>query len=170
LNTVQLLQQDLGIARFVLQGTMADVTPEIANWKPAGQAHPIGSAYLHILQGQDMAVHQMFQGGKPTIWQRDGWDKKTGATWGHPHTLEWARSVKVAPAQLQPYAKAVDAAVDAYIAGLTEQELSRKISFSEMGEQTICWLVQTLIVGHINNHTGEIAALKGVQGKKGYPF
>lgn len=158
------------MARFVLQGTMADVTPEMANWKPAGQAHPISAIYLHVLQGEDMAVHQMFQGGKPTIWQWDEWEKKLGVARGVPHTLEWAQSVRVTPAQLQPYAKAVDAAVDAYIAGLTEQELNRKVPFYEMGEQTICWLIQFIIVGHINNHTGEIAALKGVQGKKGYPF
>jgi hypothetical protein len=31
-------------------------------------------------------------------------------------------------------------------------------------------LLESFIIGHINNHSGEISALKGCQGIKGYPW
>ncbi len=32
------------------------------------------------------------------------------------------------------------------------------------------WVLNSLVVGHLNNMAGEISVLKGLQGSKGYPF
>jgi hypothetical protein len=39
-----------------------------------------------------------------------------------------------------------------------------------MGEQTLAWVLNRLILGHIDNMCGEVSVLKGVQGGKGYPM
>jgi hypothetical protein len=37
-------------------------------------------------------------------------------------------------------------------------------------EQPLYHILSTVLIGHMNNHCGEIAAIKGAQGLKGYPF
>jgi hypothetical protein len=44
------------------------------------------------------------------------------------------------------------------------------MSASGLGVRTVDWCLSALITSHINNMAGEISALKGVQGAKGYPF
>jgi len=39
-----------------------------------------------------------------------------------------------------------------------------------MGKQTVGFVLDNVLLGHAYCHCGEISALKGIQGKKGYPF
>jgi hypothetical protein len=39
-----------------------------------------------------------------------------------------------------------------------------------MGTKSVGFVVNNAVIGHAFSHRGEISALKGVQGKKGYPF
>jgi len=68
------------------------------------------------------------------------------------------------------YGKAVYTATDAYIAGLSDADLERKVDTRLIGEQTVAFVLGTFVAWHVANHCGEIAALKGVQGLKGLPF
>ena len=68
------------------------------------------------------------------------------------------------------YAKAVYAATDAYVAGLPDAALARKIDTGFIGEQTVAFILSNIVAWHVAEHGGEIAALKGVQGLKGLPF
>jgi hypothetical protein len=83
---------------------------------------------------------------------------------------EWARGVKLNLAPFREYAKAVYAATDAYIAGLSDADLERKVQTGFVGEQTVAFVMSSILAWHAAQHTGEIAALKGVQGLKGLPF
>ena len=38
------------------------------------------------------------------------------------------------------------------------------------GTQTLNWAIFALVIAHMASHTGEIGAIKGVQGLKGLPF
>jgi hypothetical protein len=38
------------------------------------------------------------------------------------------------------------------------------------GKQTVAYLLYAYIIAHTNNLAGELSALKGVRGAKGYPF
>ena len=37
------------------------------------------------------------------------------------------------------------------------------------GNESVGFVVNNAVIGHAFSHCGEISALKGVQGKKGYP-
>jgi hypothetical protein len=39
-----------------------------------------------------------------------------------------------------------------------------------MGQQTVGYLLNRFLLGHIDNMCGEISCLKGIQGGKGYPI
>ena len=169
MDTVELIKENINEARFELSGTMADVTPTMCNWAPPGKAHSIGALYAHIIQGEDMIISGMLQGKAP-LWQRDGWDKKLNIP-NNSHQQEQWRTMKIDLATIKPYAEAVTKATEAYLASLKPADLERKIPVGPpMGDQTVAAILQVFFAGNVRAHTGEISALKGVQGFKGYPF
>ncbi|MSQ11701.1 MAG: DinB family protein [Dehalococcoidia bacterium] len=168
MDAIQLLKENFSGARMEVAGTIADVTPAMANWQPPGVANPIGALYVHMLHAQDMVVHQMVQ-GKKTIWENEGWDKKVKLAFGG--LTPEARNAKIDLATVKPYADAVAKAVDACLNSLKPADLDRKINVGPpIGEMSLGSIIQAFGVGHMLSHLGEISALKGIQGKKGYPF
>jgi hypothetical protein len=85
-------------------------------------------------------------------------------------TPEWASALTMDLPRFQEYAEAVFAATDAYLADLPDAGLDRKIQGATGGEYTLGWGIAILLGQHGAQHSGEIAALKGVQGLKGLPF
>lgn len=85
------------------------------------------------------------------------------------HTQEQARGVKCDVAALQPYKDAVYASVQSYLDGLTDAELDRGFD-GPFGPTTVIDMLTNALIGNTLAHTGEISALKGVQGAQGYPF
>jgi hypothetical protein len=71
-------------------------------------------------------------------------------------------------APLLDYLQQVRAATDAYLAGVTPEELDRIVQIA--GQDRPVAQVFVLLVVHSAAHTGEISALKGVSGAKGLPF
>lgn len=166
------VQQQLAFWHGALDGMLADCSPEVLNKTlPDATVSSIASIYAHLVFAEDVIVHALLQ-GKPVVYETDGWAAKTGVAFpGIPPSIsaEWARSLHMNLPAFQGYAKTVQASVDGYLAGLPDSDLSRKIS-GPFGEQTVEWVVVTLLGTHAPQHIGEIAALKGVQGLKGLPF
>jgi hypothetical protein len=152
---------------------MVDVTPDMAHWTPPGQAHPIGSLYAHMVISEDVLLQGLIQGGAPLY--AGPWQGKTGLADpenAFNRTLDWARAAKVDLDAMRSYARAVYAATDNYVATLTEADLDRMIDLSAagMGQMPLGDFLAALVMGHVRDLMGEISALKGVQGAKGYPF
>ena len=171
MNAVSLIREQVQQAHELLAATMADVTQEQAQWIPPGTANPLGATYVHAVVSQDAAIHAVLQGSAPLF--ASSWADKTGISEIQPlSTAEWARRVKVDLSALRGYAKAVHEATDAYLATLTDADLARVIDMSQfgMGQLTVGYILNRLILGHIDNMTGEISCLKGLQGSRGYPM
>jgi hypothetical protein len=147
---------------------MADVDDQTANWLPPGKALPIGALYVHILQGEDIVINQMLQGNK-TIWDSERWGRNLNLHFG---TLKpEPRDFKADLAVIKPYAEATARATNAYLGSAHPPDLDRKIRMgSSMGDMSAGAIVEAWVIGHIWSHIGEISTLKGLQGKKGYPF
>lgn len=153
------------------QGTVADVTEEQAHALPPGTAHPIGALALHILNSEDAMINGSVLGQQP-IWFRDGWGEKLGVPALLRQDNETARGVRVTPAALQEYAQAVYANTAEFFGGLTPADLDERMIDMGGGMDPMPlgkFLTQALL-GNNYAHTGEISALKGVLGSKGYPF
>ena len=174
MDSISMLRQQFQNAHGLLEGTMQGVTPEHAQWSPPGTANPLGSTYAHIVLGEDRILNGMARGAQPLL--ETSWAGKLGLSEPPPprggDVAEWSRRVKVDLPALQKYAQAVYANTDQYLASLKPEDLERQVDLSAfgMGQQPLALLVGSLLLSHINNHCGEIACLKGLQGGKGYPF
>ena len=173
MNTVELLQHSFGNAFGILGQVVSDLTQEQADWQPPGIANPIGATYWHTISGADDVVYRWALGQEP-IHQRDGWDDRV-LTVAVPEPepggdmQAYLRAIRVDLPVLHDYAQAVAETLQGWLGSLAAEDLERSLD-TPVGEQTLAQLLDLFIVWHINSHCGEISALKGCQGAKGYPF
>jgi hypothetical protein len=176
-SRVALLQTLVRGARQVLDGTMADVIPEQVHYAPPGIANPLGATYAHVVVSEDMIVQGMFKQAPPLF--ASSWANRTGLSEPMPMPgpewskyAAWTRSVKIDLDALREYGRAVAAATDDWLSGLSDEELDRPMDLSGvgLGQHTLGSAIGLLIVNHLGTETGEIAVLKGIQGARGYPF
>lgn len=158
MNTVELLQSSLGVAFDILSWVTEDLTQEQADWRPPGTASTIGSIYSHILTYVDCYMRTYLIAGKP-----------------QPETVEsaptelWMKDVQVDLSELHAYAGQVRTTAQNWLSSLTPQDLE-PIARTTAGEMNLGQAIDGYIIWHINAHCGEISALKGCQGLKGYPW
>jgi hypothetical protein len=173
MNTIELLQYSLGNALGILGQVTADLTQAQADWTPPGIANPIGATYWHTISGIDHMIEKWCRGQEP-LSETAGWrDKVLSVSVPEPeHGGDWLayfRAIRVDLAALHEYTQAVSEAAQGWLASLAPDDLERKID-TPIGELNLGQLLEAFVIWHINSHCGEIAALKGCQGAKGYPF
>jgi hypothetical protein len=173
MNTVELVRYSLGSAFDILGQVTADLTQEQADWMPAGIANPIGALYWHTISGADEVVNGWCRGQAP-LHQKDGWREKVLAV-SVPEPgqgedqLAYMRALRVDVPALHEYARAVVEAAQGWLASLTPEDLERELE-TPIGKLNVAQMLETFVIWHVNAHCGEISALKGCQGVKGYPF
>jgi hypothetical protein len=176
-SRLDLLRRVVRDARQVLDGTMADVTQEQAEYVPPGIANPLGATFAHVVCSEDMVVQGMFRQVAPLA--ASGWAGRTGLSEPMPMPGPgwadygpWTRRVKIDLAALRAYARAVAEQTDAWLAGLSEADLDRPMDLSGvgLGQHTWATAIALLVANHLGTETGEIAVLKGLQGARGYPL
>lgn len=171
MDVLSFAREQMQWAHELLEMVMADVTEEQAHWQPPGIANPIGALYVHAVTAEDGVVNAMIRGGMPLF--AGEWAGRTGASDPSPFmSLDWSRNLKVDLPAVRQYAQAVYAHTDNYLLGLTAADLEQMVDLTQMGmsERPLSWCLNALVASHLNNMAGEISALKGVQGAKGYPF
>jgi hypothetical protein len=160
-------------AHGFLEGTMADVTVEQVRWVPPGTASTIGANYVHVLASEDLTIQGLLRGSAPLA--SSDWAGRMGVSepppMGPGHDLRaWGTRAMLDLETLRPYAQAVYAATDAYLASLAPEDLGRTFDLSQFGfgQQPMTFLLTNLLL-NCALHSGEISCLKGMQGAKGYP-
>ncbi|WP_220196124.1 DinB family protein [Ktedonospora formicarum] len=171
MQATTLLREQIQQAHGFLGATMEGVTEEQAHWTPLGTANPLAATYVHAIASEDLAINMVLKGGAPLY--ASEWANKTGISDVQPlSSPEWARSVRIDLPQTLSYAQAVHAATDAYLATLTDEDLDRDLDLTAfgLGHMTVGVILNRMVLGHVDNMTGEISVLKGLQGTKGYPI
>jgi hypothetical protein len=131
--------------------------------------NPIGAIYAHALFVEDQLVQGMLQGAPP-LFVAGGWAERVGVEMPGP-TLdrEWALGVDLKLEEFRGYAASVREATDGYLDRASDAELERMFDLPQ-GSEKVTGVVNSVIF-HLAMHTGEIAALKGVEGiAPGFPF
>ncbi len=175
----EMLRQSLQDAHETLEGTMKDVTEEVAHWKPSGKTLPVAAAYVHVIVSEDIMLTTWAQKTKPLL--ESGWSSKLGLSAAHPamdkdwekNFAEWSKTVQVDMVKFKEYAQAVYQQSNTFLASLSDADLSAKkvdLSAFQMGEWPIARFIIRFLISHVDSLTGEISAVKGLQGLKGYPF
>ena len=173
MNSVELTQYALGNAFGILEQVTADLTQEQADWTPPRIANPIGATYWHTISSTDEIVCKWIRDEEP-LHQKDGWREKVLAV-SVPEPehggdyLAYMQAIRVDVVALHAYAKAVAEAVQAWLASLAPGDLERELE-TPIGKLSVGQMLETFVIWHINAHCGEISALKGCLGVKGYPF
>ena len=155
----------------VLEGTMSDVDDELANRPTQGSANPIGASYAHTVLSEDAIVNGMLKGESPL--SAGGWAGRTGIDREMPWTAadlgQWYHSVQVDLPALRQYARAVFAQSEEFIGSASDEILAREVA--DFGTpMPLATAFEIFVTGHCNSLAGEISAIKGTFGKKGYPF
>ncbi|OGO32829.1 MAG: hypothetical protein A2Z16_03910 [Chloroflexi bacterium RBG_16_54_18] len=154
----------------LLEMVMADVSQAQAHWSPPGIANPIAATYAHAICEMDILVKML--AGKPILFETS-WAGKTGISEPRLNQdFDWVRRVEVDLDLAREYARAVYQHTDAALAELSPSDLERELDLTAngLGIKTVGWCLSALVTGHLHNMAGEISALKGLQGSKGYPF
>lgn len=170
MNSVEAIRSGVGYAHEILMATAGDLTTELTHWVPPGIANPISAVYAHALIEQDTWIGMAKV--SPPLYDSSFKDKTGISEVRNGVTLEWARSLEVDLEKIKAYAEAVHGTTEGYIEGLSDDRLERMIDMSIIGagDQTLGWVLGTLLINHISWMTGEISCLKGLQGERGYPF
>jgi hypothetical protein len=163
MDVLELLKQQAANSRRDFKGVLNDVDQDMAHWQPPGIANPIEDLVLHTILGQDRQVSRLT--GQPLV--LEAWADKLNLTTDWRHTPEASRSIDTEFAVMRQYVEAVFDAVDAALAGLTEADMEKMIE-GPRGQSPLALQLSTNFVTHMFEHTGEISAIKGLQGAKGY--
>lgn len=172
MNSINVLKSAFDGAHMWYQGTVADLTEEQANIVPPGVAHPIGELMAHVLQCEDVMINQVIL-GKPPLWEQDGWKLKVGGDLMVDHATAAARAYKCRLAAMSDYGQAVFSSTQAFLAGLKDSDLNRELELVSLGfanNMSAAVFLTQMLLGNTYAHTGEISALKGSLGSKGYGF
>lgn len=176
LTALELLKEQLQSARELFSGTVADITADQLHKDPGGKAFPLGATYAHSVFSEDVLVQKMLRRVEPLF--KSSMKSKTGADKPMPEwdadwetaNIEWSKNVQIDLEAFKMYEKAVYAATEEYMSSLTDEDLGKEVDMGDWGKYTVAKFISNFIIGHLNNLTGEISVLKGVQGVKGYPF
>ena len=170
MDAKEILNQQLEQAHGWFDATLQGVGPKEASWVPAGKANTIAACYAHTVLTEDWLVNTL-RGGAPLF--ASVWAGKTGISEMPPQNPEqgwgeWGKRVQVDLGAAAAYKKAVVTNTQSYINSLTDAELNRMVP-TPAGTQSVAWLLNNVVIGHVHDFTGEISCLKGLQGLQGYP-
>jgi hypothetical protein len=150
--------------------TIVDCTPEtLSKTFEDSTIGAISGIYAHVVFAEDRQLHVLIK-GEPMVFERGDWADKLGVRPPEGRMdLEWRSTQRMELESFMSYARDVYAAMDEYLAGVTDDELNRTITAFNR-ETTVGALLARTVATHMVVHLGEIAALKGVQGLKGLPM
>lgn len=177
LTNAELLGGTVKQAHGLLNVVFEDVTDELANRPAPGLANPLGTAYAHVVFSEDAFVNAILKGTQPL--SAGEFAPKTGVDQPMPlpgfvagDMGEWFKTAKVQVEPLRAYAGAVFRATEQYVDEADDATLERPVdlSFAGLGTKPLALALAQFVVEHADNFSGEISAIKGVFGLKGYPF
>ena len=167
MDALSLLKVQVAGPRRDWNSIIADMTQEQLQWTPPGVANPIVSLVMHAVGSQDNAANAVAQ-GKPKVWDANNWGEKLGISPYGRQNLEEGRAMHVDIELFRAYSAEVFASVDAFLASAKPEDLDREVKnfagdMVPLGNQ-----LSSSLVTHFMGHLGEVSALKGCQGGKGW--
>jgi uncharacterized damage-inducible protein DinB len=168
MNAIAYLQTQIESMRYMLNAALKSLSDDQLSWAPPGSLSSIGVIWLHMIAAEDSYISILSKQDK--LWETEGWNVTFGLE-QYPNIGEdWDayEQAELTVADLQAYTQAVHQHTDAHLAAITDDVLDEKIKFfTESDPKAALW---ALLVTHALQHTGEIVAIKGMQGGKGLPF
>ena len=165
------LVERFATSNSTLDYTISDLTTEQLHHHVEGST--IGtpaSIYFHVAWVQDLVINHMLRCEAP-LFDHEGWGEKLPGIEPHrgPSSIEWAKSVRIDDVNaVKAYAARVRAGTLDFIAAQSDDDLAQEVDYFTGPTKLIN--VFTGLLWETANHTGEIAALRGLSGLKGLPY
>jgi hypothetical protein len=159
MSAIALLRWQFQRAHELLEGAIPRLFTKAVRRRARGTAAPAAACYAQAVVCEDMAINGVLANGTPLALSI--WAGRTGLSVmppliGTADWRAWAHYVRLDPAQLRQYARAVHAATDAYIAALPDNAFN-----PERGDGPECLLSALLLT--VSMRTGEIACLLALE-------
>lgn len=171
MDAAALLRAQFSQAHQWLDATIGEASDARLYWCDPDGIAPVVAHYAHVVVSEDIILTMIVRGETPLL--MSSWADRTGLSEppAEDDWSSWARRVRVDLAQFRPYAQAVYAETDAYLAALNGADLDREFDSSPLpfGRITVGNLA-SILCGHVYMHAGEISMVKGLQGLRGYPI
>jgi hypothetical protein len=161
-----LVRANYQLGHNLLESVIADCG-EALHATPSGSTNTIAATYAHIVIGEDFFAAAV--DGKPMLLDASRAAKTGVPAVTIPRITPELAAIRMNLEPFQEYAKAVYARTEALVAGLSDADWQREVE-TPFGKSTVANLLGSIGFYHVAEHSGEIAALKGVQGLKGLPF
>ena len=170
-----MLREALADAHGSLERTVRGLDQAGLDWVPPGTANPIGATFAHLVVSEDMVANAILAEREPLL--RTTFAGRTGLSEPMPMPGPdwasygvWARRVRVDPALLLAYAQATWRSSEDFVGGLAWDDLEREVDLAFLGRGRLPLGVAVLrmLCMHVDQITGEVACLKGLQGLGGY--
>jgi hypothetical protein len=143
------------------------LTDEVAHYRGSDTVNSIAQILAHMTMGEDGLIHRTIQGGQ-RLFETQGWESKTGIPSGQG--LVWQDKLwRLNLPAFAEYQAAVQEAASACVRSLSQADLEREVVFGPF-TRPVADQLRGIVIHHLLGHSGEISALKGVQGLKGLPF
>jgi hypothetical protein len=165
----------LADAHGSLERTVRGLDQTALDWVPPGTANPIGATFAHLVVSEDMVANAVLAGREPLL--RTTFAGRTGLSEPMPTPGPdwadyggWARRLRVDPALLLAYAQATWQSSEDFVGSLAPADLEREVDLRFLGRglEPLGLAVLRMLCMHVDQIHGEIACLKGLQGRGGY--
>jgi len=155
----RLLRKQFQIAHALLDDAMDRLPLETVHRCAFGTNVSSGVRYAQVVLCEDLSVNGVLAAGTPLVFST--WAGRTGLSEIPPFVSAmgwraWAHRVRLDLTQLRPYARAVYASTDAYIAALSQDAFN-----PARGDGSACLLSALLLT--LSMRTGEISCLLALE-------
>ncbi len=168
MNTKEYLYKQIQSMTQLQDAALDDLTDEQLIFYPGGTISPIGVIWLHMVFSEDSFIAILMK--KPTTWDSGGWKERFNLEKAPDFGEDWSiyRDAKMTVAILKSYTRAVRKETNTCLEATSAETLDESVKFfTDSDPKADVWV---LLSQHSLLHSGEIAALKGIQGVKGLPF
>jgi hypothetical protein len=161
---------------------LTDLTPEQLHWQPEHHDTSIIFALWPASRAEDDLVLG-FVGRRPTVFASQNWMARlpvseTGISpFGNGLTREQIGRIRLDPAEVMAYARAVGDGVASYLASLTDEEVAEEVAlpffrgvYEGVDAVPRGEAIAFFSIGHVTEHLGEVQFLRGLVGLKGAPL
>jgi len=147
-----------------------DLDDRQLNHVPAGGHQSIAFCLWHYVRTEDNVIQFVIQ-RKPTVWIEGGWDKKFGLdskSQGTGFSEDEARNFHIkGAAEFRHYMLDVFRKTEEFVAKLTAEDATRKVTIKPLGEMSILQAISGMCMTPGYRHLGEIEFAKGLVAAKG---
>jgi hypothetical protein len=155
LSAKALLRRQFDLVHALLEASVQELAAEDSRRRPFGRAARAWACYAQGVVYEDLCINGVLAAGAPLALSQ--WAGRTGLSELPPLTgpmdwHAWGSRVDLEPIVVRPYARAVHAATDAYLARLPREALD-----AWHGEEHVCLLSALLLT--LSMRRGEIAGI-----------